>query len=447
MKLVRSIIAAALVLTVLPMASAHAATPVYSPATYVIEPNTNLDNSALGGAPQFSVGDSGEMRSTWELGLNDGWDFRLTVTGVAGANSIRCSAYVRDSAFPGQILSVFDGGSTSEYAFTVLSPGHTTVIYGRFESADRGYANLRLGLTCLRSFNDYELGIDTKLLAPSTPVTPIDPTVATTCGPDNDTITPATTTGITYTVSTWTSNTATVTATLNDGYSWPTSLPIGWTVNPDRKATAEFTVTDTNATCPIPVTPINPTVTTICGPDNDTITPATTTGITYTVTTWTSNTATITATLHDGYIWTPTLPVGWTINPDRKTTAEFTATDANSACPVPVTPVDPRFSRTCGPDNTIIPATTEGLTYAVSAWAHNTATVTATLTEGHVWPTTLPTGWTLNPDNTARRTLTCSVGLPQTGSEPSLPMTIASVVFAFAGMMLMRVGRPSRRAR
>lgn len=258
----------------------------------------------------------------------------------------------------------------------------------------------------------------------SCPIT-VQPAVVVTpvCGPaDNDAITPTPVTGITYTVSSaWSAtNTKTVTATADAGYT--IGATDGWTVSADGTS-ATFTVTDAHTACPpTPVTPAV-TVTDVCGSqNNDTINPTAVTGIGYTVSEWTGDSATVTATAAAGYVLTPA--TGWTLSEDAMT-ATYTVTDAHTACPSPAS-VTPAVSVTvvCGTVNNDTISTTDvpgQVTYSMSDWsASNTKTVTATPAGGHVIAPTA--GWVVQNDGTATYTVTDThTSCPVTPGTPTGP--------------------------
>lgn len=81
----------------------------------------------------------------------------------------------------------------------------------------------------------------------------------------------------------------------------------------------EWEYTFTNEACPISVTPETPNVSPICGPNNDTVTIPTQTGVNYNSTGWVNGSLTITATAQTGYIL-----IG---------TTSWTFADANVTCP------------------------------------------------------------------------------------------------------------------
>ncbi|MGC4108739.1 MAG: hypothetical protein QM753_20645 [Thermomicrobiales bacterium] len=214
------------------------------------------------------------------------------------------------------------------------------------------------------------------------------------------TVTPATTTGISYVVSAIDQQTGafTVTATLAGGYTWGT-LPTGWTLNQDNTATYNGTV-DLNPCTP--VVPVNPAVTQgVCTGGAvvpPSVVPATTAGITYTVngTVAPGETVTVIATLNNGSTW-GTLPTGWTENDNGTASFSVTLDEVNCTPVIPVAPATTDGSCLGGEWTapTVTPATTTGIVYTGGTVDLVTGayTVTATLLDGNSWGT-LPTGWT-----------------------------------------------------
>ena len=221
-------------------------------------------------------------------------------------------------------------------------------------------------------------------------------------------MTPASTTGITYTVSPAPPNlpgqTVTVTATANTGSRLVTPLPTGWTA---VGANAQFTVTLAAAGCTT-ATPVNPVVVQATCSNGivtiPTVTPATTTGITYTLSPaapyFAGQTVTVTATVNAGFAWPANMPAGWTRF--SATTATFTVSLAASTCPV-ATPQNPSVVQaTCTGGvlhaPTVTAATTANITYAFDPagpyTAGQTIAVIATVAQGFGWPATMPAGWT-----------------------------------------------------
>ncbi len=189
------------------------------------------------------------------------------------------------------------------------------------------------------------------------------PTVVPMCGPNNDTVTAANTEGVSYSVGEWNNGELIVTATASNGY--------------ELVGDTSFTVMDDNVACPEGVTDAAvsadpPTVVPMCGPNNDTVTAATTEGVTYTVGTWSGNELIVTATANEGY--------------EILGDTSFTVTDDNVACPEGITevaPTDPTVVPVCGPNNDTVTATnTEAVSYTVGTWSGNKLTVTATANEG-----------------------------------------------------------------
>jgi hypothetical protein len=171
-------------------------------------------------------------------------------------------------------------------------------------------------------------------------ITPVAPSVTqATCdhstGVDSGfTVTPATTKGVTYTVS---DDQLTVTATFGRGYRFGKPLPAGWVSGPNHTAT--FTVTQSDPMCLINTAPVNPTVThgvcdTTTGQDSDYTVklPESSDAVTYS-----NDDLVVTATLGDGYQWGD-LPDGWTLNEDG--TAQFTLTVTQPDCAKVVVPTN-----------------------------------------------------------------------------------------------------------
>ncbi|NYI40267.1 hypothetical protein [Demequina lutea] len=204
----------------------------------------------------------------------------------------------------------------------------------------------------------------------STTVTPPPVTVVPTCGPNNDTVTIPSATGVWYSTTGWHSNSITLTAHADAGYT--------------LTGTTSWTFTDDAIACPTTVVTVTPdpvTVAPACGPDNDTVTIPTTTGVSYTSTGWHSNSITITANANAGYTLTGT--TSWTF------------TDAATACPVTAVAalvVDPPL---CGPDNDVINIpTTTGVTYSDTGWVSGSRTITAHAASGYTLTGT--SSWTFN---------------------------------------------------
>ncbi|MFZ2501141.1 MAG: SdrD B-like domain-containing protein [Nocardioides sp.] len=218
--------------------------------------------------------------------------------------------------------------------------------------------------------------------------TPAEPSLTATCGPNNDTVVLATTTGITYTAGTWSNNQLTVTAVWATGYVPPTPLPTGWTLTNNG---ASFTLTDKATPCAVVATPVAPTVTVTCGANNDTVVLATTTGITYTLGTWANNQLIVGAVWAPGYVPPTPLPTGWRV---ISAIGFYTVTDAATPCPIPVAPAAPEVAPECGADNDLVTLPeTEGLSYSQSTWTQGELVVSASLDPGYIWPEQLTDGW------------------------------------------------------
>ncbi len=255
-------------------------------------------------------------------------------------------------------------------------------------------------------------------------VTPVNPVVTNaTCvngAVTTPTVTPPSTTGITYTVSPTPPNlpgqTVTVTATANTGSRLVTPLPTGWTA---VGANAQFTVTLAAASCTT-ATPVNPVVVQATCSNGivtvPTVTPATTTGITYTLSPaapyFAGQTVTVTATVNAGFAWPANMPAGWTRV--SASTATFTVNLAATTCPV-ATPQNPSVVQAACTGGvlhapTVTAATTANVTYAFDPagpyTAGQTIAVIATVAQGFGWPATMPAGWTRVNPTTARYSLT-----------------------------------------
>ena len=251
------------------------------------------------------------------------------------------------------------------------------------------------------------------------------------------TVTPASTTGISYVlnppgpyVGTQNYN-VTVTATLAVGFNWG-PMPTGWTqVN---KTTARFQVALTAARCD-EVTPAAPSVTeAVCRGGvlvPPTLTYVETDHITYSRDDPGPYTAgdrvVVTATLTQG-VWPATLPPGWT--PTSTTTATYPVTFAPASC-LPATPSDPLVSqpRCVGgvvSDPSVAPVGSPGISYTIvppgpyNGTATTTVTVTAKLADGYAWVSPLPTGW--RAGDPAATTAVFSVTLTAASCTPVAPL-------------------------
>ncbi|MGN6031112.1 MAG: hypothetical protein ACTHQE_05550 [Thermomicrobiales bacterium] len=265
-----------------------------------------------------------------------------------------------------------------------------------------------------------------------TPVSPVDPAV-TNVACIGGTLTepsviPASTDGITYTMTGDVVNggTVVVTATVKDGYGWGT-LPQGWTTVDD--ATATFTVQLDDVQC-TPVVPSDPAVTNaVCtggALTQPSVIPAITEGVVYTLGGDVVNggTVVVTATVTDGYAWGE-LPAGWTRVDDA--TATFTVHLDDVRC-TPVAPVAPNVTQAdCASPSLTLP-TTEGIVYTTSGAVvpGGTVIVTATLEDGYAWGT-LPAGWTKVSDGVATYTVVFDPANCQKPTVPPTPTTVKTV--------------------
>ena len=146
--------------------------------------------------------------------------------------------------------------------------------------------------------------------------------------------------------------------------------------------------------CPAPqgggtVTATAPMVTPVCGADNDTITYATTSHVTYSQTGWNSGSNTVSATADSTYTLTGT--------------SSWTYTDIVTDGCMTASPTEPMFDDVCGTTgDTYTITATPGITYyvngvAVTAYgtfpASGTVTVTATANAGYILGTYPVGGW------------------------------------------------------
>lgn len=199
--------------------------------------------------------------------------------------------------------------------------------------------------------------------APNCVTPPPPPTPTPICGADNDTVSLPSATGVSYSTAGWTNNSITITAATSDSTKYTLTGTTSWTF------------TDAATACPvtvITVTPPPPTVVPSCGPNNDTVTIPTATGVTYSNTGWTNNSLTITATTSDSTKYKLTGDTSWTFT-DTDTSCTVTAVAASV--------VDPPV---CGPNNDVISVpTTEGVVYADTGWVTGERTITATAKTGY----------------------------------------------------------------
>ncbi len=214
------------------------------------------------------------------------------------------------------------------------------------------------------------------------------------------TLTLAETPGIVYTANPQppyaAGQTVIVTATLEEGYAFPSPLPDGWT-RTDGPTAALFIAFESVA-C-VEVSPVAPGITeAVCAGGELTLPSLTlasdTEGITYTRTTGDDvpgGAVTVAATLADGYAWPGSLPAGWTeVSP---TTATFAVAYDLIEC-VEVGPVAPTVVQAscAGTRQTVpvvtLPANTEAVVYTRSGTVAvgQTVTITATLQPGYAWP-------------------------------------------------------------
>ncbi len=238
--------------------------------------------------------------------------------------------------------------------------------------ANSGYAFDNAGTTTL-TFK-VTVGLDKAAGPCLILVTPVQPRTTSTdvCGTANDTLTvDSSMVGVTYTV-TWNQahTKATVTASVSDATKYFFA----------KGATTSWDYTFTNDACPVEITPVQPktTSTDVCGTANDTLTvDSSMVGVTYTVTWNQAHTkATVTASVSDAtkYFFAKGATTSW----------DYTFT--NDACPVEITPVQPKTTSTdvCGTanDTLTVDSSMVGVTYTVT-WSkdHLTATVTADVTD------------------------------------------------------------------
>jgi hypothetical protein len=200
-------------------------------------------------------------------------------------------------------------------------------------------------------------------------VTTAAPTVDPLCGPNNDTVTIPTTTGVTYDDTGWVGGSRTITATADEGYVL------------SEGSTSSWTFTDVATPCPIEITGVSVTAAEVplCGPNNDPLNIPEVEGLTFEDTGWVDNERTITAVADEGYIL------------DGQ--SEWTFID--EATPCPVTTVAPTVVAICLPNNdTVTVPVVEGVVYIDSGWIGNSRTITAAAAEGYVLTEGSVTSWT-----------------------------------------------------
>lgn len=218
-----------------------------------------------------------------------------------------------------------------------------------------------------------------------------------------------------------------------------------WTVTPneDGTETATTSVELTNAPC-ASVTPVAITITpTVCTDGTavvGTATYPTTEGVTYT-----SNydpavegaqTATVTATLMDGYSWGDLSTSGYTAT--NASVATYSTTVVNIPCESVVVP--PETPGITPPPSTPAP-TTLPVTPGTPAMPGASATPAVSPTTAPASPTTAP----VSPSDPTSTATTASVsGLPSTGAGPAEGIT-AMMLVATAGFVLVIAGGLRRR--
>ena len=296
---------------------------------------------------------------------------------------------------------VVTAGPTTGVDYAVS--GWSNGVYTVTATPQAGYV-FPAGATTFWSFTDMNEPCDGE-------VTPLAPSVAPVCGPDNDVVTVPVQAGVDYAVSGWSNGVYTVTATPQAGYVFPAGAVTFWSF------------TDANEACPMEVTPVAPTVDPVCGPENDEVNVATTTGVTYTVSEWVDGSVTVTATAQAGYVIADGATTSWTF------------TDANVACPIEVTPVAPTATAVCGAEDNdiIVLPTVDGVEYTVTSWSSHAVTVTATASAGYVFPSGAVASWTFTDANDP-----C---LPNTGGDVAMPLTIGLGLLLMGGLVLLAARR------
>ncbi len=228
-------------------------------------------------------------------------------------------------------------------------------------------------------------------------VTPTEPTVVTTCGPDNDTVTIPDVEGVIYSDTGWVEGERTITAMAVKGYI--------------LTGTTSWTFTDDAIACWIEVTAVAASVVDppICGPNNDIVNIPDVEGVTYSDTGWVEGERTITASANEGYVLTGT--TSWTF------------TDEATLCPIDetggeVATAAPTVVAKCFPNNdTVTIPEVEGVIYSDTGWVAGQRTITASPAKGY----TLigDTSWTFTD-------------VPSTGCPPVGPVFAADEL-AFTG--------------
>ncbi len=132
-----------------------------------------------------------------------------------------------------------DGSVTFAETFATLTAGGETTpgAHTATFTADAGHLFANSTPTLVLNYTVApKLSADSdECFVPPTHVTPADPTVAPVCGPNNDTVTLPTQTGVTYTSTGWVNGQLTVTATAKDGFV--------------LDGTHSWTFTDANTSC------------------------------------------------------------------------------------------------------------------------------------------------------------------------------------------------------
>ncbi len=259
-----------------------------------------------------------------------------------------------------------------------------------------------------------------------TEVTPLAPSVTVVCGPKNDTILIPDVDGVTYETSSWEGNVKTVTATADEGYvfsegavttweftdtdtpckvlvckyvgtpgvderlkdgknpisvsissiehnQWDGTIPGWFSDAQDRSYVLAYDTGQelSRDDCPMTdedeeVTPLAPSVTVVCGPNNDTLSIPTVTGVTYEQTGWVNGKNTVTATANEGFVFPEETDTSWTFT-DTNTSCGSVLGDVitTPTTPVKVTPI-PVVATTAvladtGTDTTLITLLNTGL--------------------------------------------------------------------------------------
>ena len=269
-----------------------------------------------------------------------------------------------------------------------------------------------------------------------TPVVPVDPDVTQvvcTLGElTTPAVVPATTEGISYSFNpddVVNGGTVVVTATLLDGFGWG-DMPDGWTEG--EGGTATFTVQLDLVDCTYggPVDPEVTQASCVAG----TLTPPSiivhsNEDIVYTfdqADVVNGGTVLVTATVQDGYAWTPEMPAGWTRIDSA--TATYTVHLDKVEC-TPVTPVDPGVTQaTCSLGEitapVVTPAKTTGIIYSFDEKEvvnGGTVVITAKVQDGYAWASPLPQGWTKVDATTATYTVKLDTAKCETPVTPPAP--------------------------